>query len=139
MRVEDVIFIEVEDAQRAHVRVLEEAGAAPGYADLRRLESAVEAPRNGYFSTLAELAAAYTVGITLAHAYEDGNKRLGIACAGMFLRANGFPVKLDTTEWEALMLRVAEGRHGDANLDTLRGDVAAAFVAVMGEVGQLEV
>jgi death-on-curing protein len=125
----------MEDAERAHARVLAEFGGSAGYIDRGLLESAVHAARNGYCTSLAEVAAAYLVGITLAHACVDGNKRLGVTCAGMFLRANGYPVRLDVREWEPLVLRVAEGRRGGADLDELRRDVAAAFVQVMGGPG----
>ena len=46
-----------------------------GVRDAGLLESAVMAPRAGYYHSLAELAAALTYGIAKNHPFLDGNKR----------------------------------------------------------------
>jgi death-on-curing protein len=84
MRFDEVLFLEIEDVELVHARMIAEYGGADGLRDAGLLESAVMAPRSGYYSTLAELAAAYAIGIALNHAFIDGNKRAALASAGMF-------------------------------------------------------
>jgi death-on-curing protein len=135
VRREQIVFVEIEDAELAHRRGLERWGGADGFINRGNLISAVMAPRNGYFTSLSEYAAAYTIGIAQAHAFVDGNKRAAIAAAGMFLAANGHLVALAVDEWEELTLRIA-GKHPTIRRPTL-AEVAAQFADVMGERGDI--
>jgi len=62
------------------------------------LESAVHAPRIGYYTSLAELAAVYTYGIAKNHPFLDSNKRTALVVALVFLEMNGHVLTLGF-EW----------------------------------------
>jgi death-on-curing protein len=47
------------------------------------------------------------------HALVDGNKRLGFACAAVFLQINGAPLTLDEDAAYELVISVAEGALDD--------------------------
>jgi death-on-curing family protein len=69
------------------------------------VEAAVQAVKNSYYETAAELAAAYAVYIVQGHVFLDGNKRTAAAML-TFLEANGSPVRLRAERVAALMIEV---------------------------------
>ncbi len=77
------------------------------------LLSALARPRNiATYGTpdLADLAAAYAVGIARNHAFVDGNKRTAIiVAAGAFLPLNGYEITATNEEMVRVMLTVADG------------------------------
>ena len=78
------------------------------------LESAVSQPQVSWggqylYESLADMAAAYLVGLVQNHAFENGNKRVGFAAASIFLRMNGFQLTLTEDEAIDLTLNVATG------------------------------
>lgn len=78
-------------------------GGAPGVLDEGRLESALDAPRNllGYGKPdVFDLAASYAGALTRNHPFRDGNKRMALTVAGVFLEINGF--RLAAPEAEAV-------------------------------------
>src|SRR6185436_11285670 len=77
------------------------------------LESAIAAPRNrhGYERAgLAECAATYAFHVTKAHAFVDGNKRIGGAVAEAFVKMNGAALEASDDEYHNLILDIAAGR-----------------------------
>ncbi|TAM37939.1 MAG: type II toxin-antitoxin system death-on-curing family toxin [Burkholderiaceae bacterium] len=95
-----------------HEESLAEHGGAPGLRDQGLLDSALARPRNllAYGAPdLAELAAAYGVGLAKNHAFVDGNKRAAFLAVGLFVLVNG--QRLEATQIEATMtmLGVAAG------------------------------
>lgn len=105
-----------------HSRLIELHGGAPGILDQGRLDSALARPRNlvGYEAGVSatRLAALYGFGVAKAHAFVDGNKRIAFAVMVAFLKAHGY--RLDATEGEAtdIMVKVAAGDIGEAELET---------------------
>lgn len=103
-----------------HAKLIELYGGATGLRDSGLLESALMRPRNlvayGEVVSTERLAALYGVGVAKAHAFVDGNKRVGFAVMVAFLKANGR--HLDVTEAEATqaMLDVAAGEMDEAAL-----------------------
>src|SRR5262249_59056765 len=72
-----------------------------------QLESAVMNPQQTFggvylYRSLAEMAAAYLVGLALNHAFENGNKRVAFTACSVFLRINGY--RLTLTQDEAVEL-----------------------------------
>ena len=96
-----------------HDEQLAEHGGAPGVRDRSLLLSALARPQNiaAYASPdLADLAAAYAVGIARNHAFVDGNKRTAIlVAAGVFLPLNEYEVTVTNEEIVRVMLAVADG------------------------------
>ena len=101
-----------------HEESLAEHGGAPGLRDEGLLDSALSRPLNliAYGSTpdVADLAAAYGVGLAKNHAFVDGNKRAAFLSVGLFAAINGY--RLVTTQAEATMtmLDVAAGELSEA-------------------------
>ena len=139
IRITDVVFLEVESVVDFHDVAIEYGGGAAGIRDAGLLESAVMAPRTGYYATLAELAAVYAHGIAKNHAFVDANKRTALIAAGAFLQVNGYALtligarsKLHTwASWAGLMEYVASGAAS-------RNELAEAFACEMGEAVEIE-
>ena len=137
MRLDAVVFLEVEDVRRAHTLALARHGGLDGLRDAGALKAAVMAPRATFggeslYPSLALTAAAYAFGIARAHAFIDGNKRAALAAAGLFLGLNGYPELRLGPEWVEIMLRAAS--EAGFSRDTL----AVHFSALMGDPGNFE-
>ncbi|MGH9604462.1 MAG: type II toxin-antitoxin system death-on-curing family toxin [Terracidiphilus sp.] len=96
-----------------HDEQIAEHGGLAGVRDKALLLSALARPqhREAYGNPdLAELAAAYAVGIARNHPFLDGNKRTAIViAAGVFLPLNGYELVADNFEIVRVMLAVADG------------------------------
>jgi death-on-curing protein len=94
-----------------HERLIADYGGSPGLRDEGLLESALARPMHLFTHgkpSLAELAAAYAVGIAKNHAFIDGNKRTAFVAAAVFLERNGLHLNASEAEATIAMLRVAE-------------------------------
>jgi death-on-curing protein len=104
-----------------HARLLAETGGAPGLRDLSLLEAAAARPQVTFdgqllYPTLFEQAAALLDSLVNNHAFVDGNKRVGITAAGLFLQQNGFRLTAANAELEAFTRWVASQRVDLADL-----------------------
>jgi len=103
-----------------HDEQLAEHGGLPGLRDESLLLSALARPQNlAAYGTpdVADLAAAYAVGIMRNHAFLDGNKRTGlVVSAGVFLPYNGYELVASDAEMVRIMLAVADGSMNEENL-----------------------
>ena len=63
---------------------------------------------------LAELAAAYGVGLAKNHPFVDGNKRVAFLAVGLFLAINGHRLVASQSEATLTMLAVAAGSLDEA-------------------------
>ncbi len=84
----DIEFLDVQDVLAIHSRMISEFGGSPGVKSHEQLESAVQAPRSGYYESYEELARAVLDGIAFGHAFHDGNKRTAIRAMFLFLQRN---------------------------------------------------
>jgi death-on-curing protein len=74
-----------------HDLLLAKHGGASGIRDEGMLDSALDRPKNRFHyeePSLSELAASYAFGLIKNHPFVDGNKRIGIAAAVLFLELN---------------------------------------------------
>jgi death-on-curing protein len=95
-----------------HDESLAEHGGAPGLRDEGLLESALARPVNlALYATpdVADLAAAYGVGLAKNHAFVDGNKRAAFLAVGLFLALNGYRLSATQADATLTMLLVASG------------------------------
>ncbi len=95
-----------------HDEQIAEHGGLAGVRDLSLLLSALARPQNlaAYGNPdIADLAAAYGVGIARNHAFLDGNKRTAWVVAETFLLKNGYELIAGDEVGVATMLAVAEG------------------------------
>lgn len=96
------------DQIRAH-------GGHRGLRDPGLLESALARPRHAWVYREEELdlpglAAEYAFGLIKNHPFVDGNKRIGLVAANVFLLLNGLEIDVDEPEAVDTVLRVADGR-----------------------------
>jgi death-on-curing protein len=104
-----------------HDESLAEHGGAAGLRDEGLLESALARPQHleSYGSPdLADLAAAYGVGLAKNHPFVDGNKRAAFLAVGVFLTLNGQRLVATQAEATLTMLGVASGELAEAAFAT---------------------
>lgn len=85
-----------------HAELIREHGGTLGVRDEGMIQSALARPQNkwAYGETdLAALAGAYCFGLAKNHGFIDGNKRVALMAAYVFLYING--IDLDAPEAEA--------------------------------------
>lgn len=103
-------FLTREEVLHLHEQVIEEFGGHFGLRDEGALESALLAAENrAYYeqASLAVCAATYAYHLTQAHAFIDGNKRIGVAAALLFVRLNDGRLKITNAELIELFLKTA--------------------------------
>jgi death-on-curing protein len=62
------------------------------------------------------MAAAYLFHLAGNHPFVDGNKRVALSAALVFLRLNGFRIHANGEDLYQLVMSVAEGRSGKAEI-----------------------
>ena len=97
-----------------HERVIEEFGGDLGLRDRGFLESAVAMPQSTFGGRflhvdLAEKAAAYLFHLCSNHAFIDGNKRVAVTVAEVFILANACKLGASDDALIDITLGVAQG------------------------------
>jgi death on curing protein len=110
---EEIVFLTVEQVLALHGALTKRFGGDPTVLSLDLLESAVMMPQARFggqalHESVGAVAAAYLFHICQNHAFADGNKRIALAAAGVFLFLNGKRVRATGRELERLTRRVAE-------------------------------
>lgn len=89
-----------------HQTLLAEHGGLPGVRDQALLDSALARPqqRAAYDdeTSIFDFAASYSFGLAQNHPFADGNKRIALTVAAVFVELNGF--SLDAPEPEAVLM-----------------------------------
>lgn len=107
-----MIFLRKGDILELHRRLLDEHGGTEGLLSEGALESALIAAENRRWyeeADAAACAATYAYHLTMAHAFLDGNKRVGAAAMEVFLLANGFELTADDDEIYEWIMSIASG------------------------------
>lgn len=107
-----IVFIHRETVETLHRFQIEAFGGMHGLRDVGALESAVARPVNKAAygeSDLIVLAAAYLFGLAKNHAFLDGNKRIAIVTAGVFLERNGIKIIASESDVYHFVMAVAAG------------------------------
>jgi death-on-curing protein len=112
-----LIFVSVADAVTIHRRMVDEFGGDSGLRDRGLLESALALPKAMFggdylHGDLPSMAAAYHYHLCANHPFIDGNKRVAVVVAEVFLRANGLLLDATDDEVVELTLGVASGTIG---------------------------
>jgi len=100
-----------------HERLLAEHGGAAGVPDEGRLEAALAGPRNHFAygrTDIIELAAAYAYALTQNHPFTDGNKRVALTVAGVFMEVNGFRLQASEPDAAQAMRALSSGAIDEA-------------------------
>ena len=107
-------FLSVDELLAIHQRGIEEHGGGPGLRDRGLLESAAAMPYaqfGGQFlhDELPAMAAAYLFHLCKNHPFVDGNKRVAVVAAEIFVMLNDHELLATNLQLEKLTLGVADG------------------------------
>ena len=105
-------YLTVEQVLFIHMRLIAETGGSAGVRDLDLLASAVGQPQASFdgqdlYPDIYHKAAALLDSLVRNHPFVDGNKRVGIAAAGLFLLRNGHRLTASNAELEQFTLQAA--------------------------------
>ncbi len=100
-------YLTIDDVVFLHNEGIRLYGGAYGVRDRHLLESAVGQTQQSFggvplYHSLAEIAVVYWSGLVLNHPFIDGNKRVGLRAADVFLKLNG--IELVMTSDQAVKL-----------------------------------
>jgi death-on-curing protein len=104
-------WITYEVLRLLYQRQMELFGGHAGILDENVVQSALARAQNLHAyvpeSDLFDFAAAYLCGFSQRQGFTDGNKRIGVASALVFLRVNGAPLHVPPMELYALAMQAA--------------------------------
>jgi len=103
-----VVFLSRDEALAIHSTLLERFGGPSGVRDFGLLESALYRPRTGHYADLAEMAAALFESLIMNHPFVDGNKRVAFFATDVFLRMNGYKLKVDAKKAHRFLIGLLE-------------------------------
>ena len=103
-----VAFLSRDEVLEIHRALLERFGGPAGVRDLGLLESALYRPQTGYYNDLGEMAAALFESLIMNHPFVDGNKRVAFFATDIFLRLNGYRLKVEPKKAHRFLIRLLE-------------------------------
>ena len=110
----DVVkFLSLDEAIAIHERLIEKFGGTTGLRDKGLLESALFRPQTGYYEDLAQMAAALFESLINNHAFVDGNKRVAYFICDVFLRLNGWKLRMSSEAGYTFIVGSLENGHCD--------------------------
>ena len=110
-----MFYLTVAEVLGINEAVLAQDGQQSLLVDEGKLESAIMRPQMaGYYeeADLARQTALLVSGITLAHAFVDGNKRTALLAGRMFLGLNGYMLEREPLEFADAILALVN--HNDS-------------------------
>ena len=117
---DEPIWVSRDAAEAIHYVQLRTHGGRWGIRDEGLLDSALARPRQRWVyesdADLADLAAAYGFGIAKNHPFVDGNTRTAFVVMAAFLLVNGVHLQASEPEAVTVVLGVASGELGEAEL-----------------------
>lgn len=104
-----------------HEHIIRETGGAHGLRDEGMLDSAIAAPFQEVFGTVAypsiqQKAVRLGYGLIMNHPFVDGNKRIGTHAILVLLALNGIELQYEQDELSDEILAVAAGKYGFEHL-----------------------
>lgn len=114
-------FLSGEQILFIHARLIEETGGSHEVRDLNMLLSAVGRPQASFdnqdlYPNLFSKAAALMESLIHNHPFVDGNKRIGVVAAGLFLRRNGYRLTTNNAELVTVTMDIAQSKSSLADL-----------------------
>ncbi len=115
------VFLTLDEILAIQAEQIQRYGGTEGLRDRGLLESAIAMPAASYageflHSNHFEMAAAYLFHLCNNHPFVDGNKRTALATCFAFLWLNDLDVAADADEIADLVLGVADGSVGKAQV-----------------------
>lgn len=123
-------YLALDEVLAIHADQIDRYGGSHGIRDRAGLESALAMPQAGFgdelmHPTIFEQAAAYLFHLCKNHSFVDGNKRVALAVALIFLGINDIEIEATDDELVELVLGVATGEVSKAETALfLKGHVA---------------
>ena len=111
------VFPTLDEVVELHRIQIDRFGGSHGLRDLALLQSALAQPEMSFggdyvHGDLAAMAAAYLFHLAKNHPFVDGNKRVAVATALLFLAFNGVEIEFDEVALGDLTLAAAAGVKG---------------------------
>ncbi|MGL1904408.1 MAG: type II toxin-antitoxin system death-on-curing family toxin [Fibrobacterales bacterium] len=95
-------FLEKDDIIYIHSEEIKQAKTNAQLISEKDLDACIEAPKatfdNQFLMNMFEMAATYIVSFCIRHPFTDGNKRVAVASALVFLGVNGYQIDEDEDE-----------------------------------------
>ncbi len=113
--------LSAEQIKLLHKILLDETGGLDGIRDENLFDSAINAPFQTFdgkqlYATIEQKAARLGFSLIKDHAFNDGNKRVGILAMLTFLELNGIVIDASDDELISIGLGVADGSMSDKDL-----------------------
>ena len=104
-----------------HEHMIQETGGGHGLRDEGMLDSAMAAPFQEVFGTVAypsilQKAVRLGYGLIMNHPFVDGNKRIGTHVMLVLLALNGIELRFEQDELSDEILTIAAGKYGYEHL-----------------------
>jgi death-on-curing protein len=111
------VFLTLDDILESHQNQIETYGGSHGIRDIGLLESAIAQPEASFdgqylHADIFEMAAAYLYHLVMNHPFVDGNKRVGLEAALIFLEINNENLSASDEELVDLVLKTTAGQVG---------------------------
>ncbi len=126
------LFLTLEEVLELHAEQIEHYGGDPGIRDLGLVESAVAMPASTFdgeylHEGLFAMAAAYTFHLAECQGFVDGNKRVALAAAYIFLGLNGYRLQESGERLYRAMIDLSARKIDKVGLATLFRELAEPF------------
>lgn len=110
---ERVVYLSLDEALAIHAELIARFGGPSGVRDPGLLESALHRPRTGYYADVVEMAAAMFESLLMNHPFVDGNKRVAFFATDVFLRLNGWRLRVDSRAAHAFLIGLLDAGSAD--------------------------
>ena len=112
-----MLFLTLDDIIESHQNQIDTYGGSHGIRDIGLLESAIAQPEASFggrylHADIFEMAAAYLYHLVMNHPFVDGNKRVGLEAALIFLEIDNENLKASDQELVDLVLKTTAGQVG---------------------------
>ena len=112
-----MLFLTLDDIIESHLNQIDTYGGSHGIRDIGLLESAIAQPEASFggqylHADIFEMAAAYLYHLVMNHPFVDGNKRVGLEAALIFLEIDNENLKASDQELVDLVLKTTAGQVG---------------------------
>ena len=112
-----MLFLTLDDIIESHQNQIDTYGGSHGIRDIGLLESAIAQPEASFggqylHADIFEMAAAYIYHLVMNHPFVDGNKRVGLEAALIFLEINNENFNASDQELVDLVLKTTAGQVG---------------------------
>ena len=111
----DILFLTLEEVLALHDDAIAFAGGSSGLRSIDLLQGAIAQPEASFAGQLANafpfgMAAAYAYHLSRNHPFVDGNKRVALSAAVVFLYMNGWELDDPGETLHPIMEDVAQGK-----------------------------